>query len=83
MVTGVAVLSKLVVFLSGWETRAVVGLIALVFLIIACGVIAPRLEFSPVMRRWVELLEYAAIASVIPLSFWIIGLYAFARDMRI
>jgi type VII secretion integral membrane protein EccD len=83
MLIGIAVLSKLVVFLSGWETRSVVGLIALVLLIVACGVIAPRLEFSPVMRRWVELLEYAAIASVIPLSFWIIGIYAFARDMRI
>jgi hypothetical protein len=48
-----------------------------------CGIVAPRLEFSPVMRRWVELLEYLAIAMVFPLCSWIVGLYSYVRALRL
>jgi hypothetical protein len=52
-------------------------------LALACGLIAPRHEFSPVARRRVEILEYVAIALLFPLCFWIIRLYAFFRELRI
>ncbi|WP_458793920.1 hypothetical protein [Mycobacteroides abscessus] len=48
-----------------------------------CGIVAPRLVFSPVMRRQVEILEYVAIALVFPLCFWIMGVYGFFRELRI
>jgi hypothetical protein len=35
------------------------------------------------MRRWVELLEYLAIAMVFPLCFWIVGLYSYVRALRL
>ena len=60
-----------------------VTLIALTILIVACGLVAPRREFSPVMRRWVEILEYISIGLMFPLCFWIIRLYAFFRELRI
>ncbi|MCB0930197.1 MAG: type VII secretion integral membrane protein EccD [Mycobacterium sp.] len=65
------------------QVDAALALVGLIALIIACGIVAPRLEFSPVMRRQVELLEYFAIAMVFPLCFWIVRLYAFFRELRI
>ena len=38
---------------------------------------------SPVARRGVELLEYLALASVVPLAFWICGLYGAARGVNL
>jgi EccD-like transmembrane domain len=52
-------------------------------LIVGCGLIAPRLEFSPVMKRQVEILEYLSIALLFPLCFWIIRLYALFRELRL
>jgi hypothetical protein len=78
-----ALIVKTGVNLPGWELRAMVALVALLTLVIACGLVAPRLEFSPVMRRRVEILEYIAVGSLFPLCFWIVRLYAFFREMRI
>ena len=74
---------KIAVWLDGWQLYATLALVVLIVLIVACGVIAPRLEFSPVMRRQVEILEYVAIALVFPLCCWIIRLYAIFRELRI
>ncbi|HJT90415.1 MAG TPA: type VII secretion integral membrane protein EccD, partial [Mycobacterium sp.] len=79
----IAVIAKTAVNLDDWQIRAVVVLIALMALIVACGLVAPRREFSPVMRRWVEILEYVAIGLMFPLCFWIIRLYAYFRELRI
>ena len=68
---------------DGWQLYATLALALLMVLIATCGVVAPRLEFSPVMRRQVEILEYIAIALVFPLCCWIIRLYAFFRELRI
>ncbi|WP_370480944.1 type VII secretion integral membrane protein EccD [Mycobacterium sp. pUA109] len=68
---------------EGWQLNATLALVVLLALVVACGVIAPRLEFSPVMRRQVEILEYVAIALVFPLCCWIIRLYAMFRELRI
>lgn len=74
---------KMTADLDGWQFYATLGLGLLMVLIIACGVIAPRLEFSPVMRRQVEILEYLAIVLVFPLCFWIVRLYAVFRELRL
>lgn len=79
----IAVIVKTGINLDGWQLRAAVALIALLLLVVACGLVAPRLEFSPVMRRRVEILEYIAVASLFPLCFWIVRLYAFFRELRI
>jgi type VII secretion integral membrane protein EccD len=68
---------------DGWQLYSTLALAFLMVLISACGVVAPRLEFSPVMRRQVEILEYLAIVLVFPLCCWIIRLYAFFRELRI
>lgn len=74
---------KMAVGLNDWEFPAVLALVVLMVLVITCGIIAPRLEFSPVMRRQVEILEYLAIVLIFPLCCWIIRLYAMFRELRI
>lgn len=83
--TAIALLSivKLAAELDGWEFYATLAAVVLMVLMVACGVIAPRLEFSPVMRRQVEILEYLAIILVFPLCCWIIRLYAVFRELRL
>ena len=57
---------KMGVGLDDWEFFTTLALVVLMVLVVACGIIAPRLEFSPVMRRQVEILEYLAIAARVP-----------------
>jgi type VII secretion integral membrane protein EccD len=83
LVIAIALIVKTGLNLQGFQLRATVALIALLALVVACGLVAPRLEFSPVMRRRVEILEYLAVASLFPLCFWIVRLYAFFRELRI
>jgi type VII secretion integral membrane protein EccD len=83
MVTALAMIVKTGLFLDGWQVYAVVALIVLAALLVACGLVAPRLEFSPVLRRQVEILESLSIALIFPLCCWIIRLYAFFRELRI
>jgi type VII secretion integral membrane protein EccD len=83
LLIAIAVIVKTGLYVDGWQLRTAVALIALLALVVACGLVAPRLEFSPVMRRRVEILEYIAIASLFPLCFWIVRLYAFFRELRI
>lgn len=45
------------------------------------GIAAPRRAFSPVQRRAAELVDYAAIASVVPLVCWVSGLFAAVRGL--
>lgn len=79
----VAVVLKTALNVEGWQARAVVVLLALMVLILACGLVAPLREFSPVARRQVEILEYLAVGSLFPLCFWIVRVYAFFREMRL
>jgi type VII secretion integral membrane protein EccD len=83
LVVALAVVVKIATFVDGWQVDAAVALVALTALLVGCGLVAPRLEFSPVMRRWVEILEYAAIGLVFPLACSIIRLYTFFRELRI
>ncbi|MFC8179127.1 type VII secretion integral membrane protein EccD [Rhodococcus sp. NPDC057297] len=53
-----------------------VALVALFF-----GSSVPTREYSPVLRRTAELVEYAVIATVIPLACWVCGLYTAMRAL--
>ncbi|MDF2582065.1 MAG: hypothetical protein K0R33_708 [Mycobacterium sp.] len=66
-----------------WHVWAGLAAVAVAALALLCGLIAPQIDFSPVMRRWVEILEYLAIGLVFPLCFWIVGLYSYARGWRL
>jgi ESX secretion system protein EccD len=83
LLTGCALIVKTAVYLDDWQVNAALALAVLMTLIVACGLVAPRLEFSPVMKRRVEILEYIAIALLFPLCFWIIRLYAVFRELRL
>jgi type VII secretion integral membrane protein EccD len=83
LVIALAMIAKTAIFVPGWQVNAAVALTVLMGLVVACGLVAPRLEFSPVMRRQVEILEYVAIGLLFPLCFWIVRLYAFFREMRL
>jgi hypothetical protein len=47
------------------------------------GFIAQTMTFSPVGRRCVELLEYLALAAIVPLACWICGLDGAARGLNL
>ncbi|WP_378737284.1 type VII secretion integral membrane protein EccD [Nocardia brasiliensis] len=56
---------------------------AMVILIAALilGIIIPNQSATPPMRRGVELLEYAFVAAVLPLVFWVVSLYSLVRGL--
>lgn len=78
-----ATIAKTGTGLDGWHVNAMLALSTLALIALACGVVAPRRDFSPVIRRQVEIIELIAIAMVFPLCFWIIRLYAFFRELRV
>lgn len=56
---------------------AMVALVAALIL----GIIVPNQSATPPMRRGVELLEYAFVAAVLPLVFWVTDLYSLVRGL--
>ncbi|MGZ8178608.1 type VII secretion integral membrane protein EccD [Williamsia sp. SKLECPSW1] len=65
---------------GGVWTTVSVGLVVLFSaLAFAFGAITPSMEFSPVVRRIGEILEYLVIAATVPLAAWVVGLYSLAR----
>jgi type VII secretion integral membrane protein EccD len=83
LVIALLVIAKTGVFVQSWQADAAVALVALTALLVLLGLVAPRREFSPVMRRCVEIFENLAIASVFPLAFSIIQVYAFVRELQV
>jgi type VII secretion integral membrane protein EccD len=83
LLTSFVLIVKTATGVDGWHINAALALVGLTALIVASGLVAPRREFSPVAKRQVEILEYAAITLLFPLCFWIIRLYAFFRELRI
>jgi ESX secretion system protein EccD len=83
LLTGFALIAKTAVYVEDWRLNAALALAAMMALIVGCGLIAPRVTFSPVMQRQAEILEFMAISMLFPLCFWIIRLYAFFREMRL
>ncbi|MEC4764904.1 type VII secretion integral membrane protein EccD [Mycobacterium sherrisii] len=83
LLIGLITIVKTATFVDGGRVNAAIALAVLTLLLLACGLIAPGREFSPVLRRQVEVIEYIAIALVFPLLCWIVGLYTFFRQLRI
>jgi type VII secretion integral membrane protein EccD len=83
LLTALLVLVKVAVFLPEWRVQTALALIVVTVLVTACGLVAPRIEFSPVMRHLAELGEYLAIGLIVPLACWILGVYAFFRGLRL
>jgi hypothetical protein len=67
---------------DGWQTNSAVALVTFMTIVVLVGMVAPRREFSPVMRRWVEVLENIAIVLVFPLAFSIIRVFSFVRGLQ-
>lgn len=59
---------------------AVGALLLVAALGMVIGVAGPNMEVSPVVQRAGEILEYALICVIGPLVFWILDIYAFARN---
>nr|CRL74559.1 secretion protein Snm4 [Mycolicibacterium komanii] len=83
MTTAIAVIVKTAVLVEDWQIRFIGALLVLMMMVAAFGLLAPTREFSPVARRWVEIVEYFAVALMFPLCFWIIRVYAFFRELRL
>jgi EccD-like transmembrane domain len=83
LVIALVVIVKTATFVDGWQVNSAVALVAVTALVVVCGLVAPRREFSPVMRRWAEMGEYVAIGLVFPLACSIIRLYAFFRELQV
>ena len=77
------VVVKIAIFLPEWRIQCALALIVVTTVVVACGLVAPRVEFSPVMRHLAELGEYLAIGLIVPLACWIVGTYAFFRGLRL
>ncbi|MEU1429251.1 type VII secretion integral membrane protein EccD [Nocardia sp. NPDC005746] len=45
------------------------------------GFLVPRQQSTPPVLRALELLEYGFVAAVVPLAFWVTGLYALVRGL--
>ncbi len=83
LLTALLMVTEVTVFLPESRIRAALALIVVTTVVVACGLLAPRVEFSPVMRRLAELGEYLAVGTILPLACWIIGVYAFFRGLRL
>jgi type VII secretion integral membrane protein EccD len=83
LIIPLVVIVKTATFVSGWQVNAAIALVALTAVVALCGMVAPTLDFSPVMRRRVEVIEVIAIALVFPLACWIIGIYTFLRELQV
>ncbi|CAM4455254.1 Type VII secretion system protein eccD1 [Mycobacterium basiliense] len=87
LTAAVVIPTGLVVKLSLWyphyawlmlTTYLVAGVVAL----ISVGAMAQVRRVSPVMKRILELLDGAMVASIIPLLLWITGVYDMVRNIR-
>jgi type VII secretion integral membrane protein EccD len=83
LLIGLVLIVKTATFVEGWRVNAAIALVALTVLMVVCGLVAPQVDFSPVLRRWVEMMEYLAIGMIFPLACSIIRLYALFRGLRI
>ncbi|WP_160112793.1 type VII secretion integral membrane protein EccD [Mycobacterium sp. 3519A] len=66
-----------------WQVACGIALVVLASIVAVCGLVAPRLDFSPVMRRWVEIGEYLSIGLLFPLLCSVTNLYGVFRGLRL
>lgn len=64
------------------QPLVVFGMAVLVLVLaLVGGMIIPNQQATPPLRRAVELLEYACVAAVIPLVFWVAQLFSLVRGL--
>ncbi|MFI1915113.1 type VII secretion integral membrane protein EccD [Nocardia sp. NPDC020380] len=81
---GAAILLTLLMFASFTAHQPLAIFAAALVLLIAAlvlGIVVPRRQATPPMRRAVELLEYTFVAAIVPLVFWVTGLYSLVRGL--
>ncbi|MGC5249325.1 type VII secretion integral membrane protein EccD [Gordonia sp. DT219] len=83
LLSALTIIVKSALQLDDWAEYGLLLTIGLGMLVFATGVIAPRFEFSPIARRYVELLEYLLIGLIIPFAAWIMGIYGWVRGLDI
>lgn len=66
---------------TSWIYIAFGLVLALGILALVTGVVAPQQEFSPVMKRTGEILEYTLVGVIAPLAFWVMGVYGAVRNL--
>ncbi|NNH71926.1 type VII secretion integral membrane protein EccD [Nocardia uniformis] len=84
LVGGAAIVLSLLVgaAFTRHQPLAVFGAAVLILVIaLVLGMIVPNHQATPPMRRAMELLEYAFVAAVIPLVFWVTALFALVRGL--
>ncbi len=71
--------------LSGPGHAPWVGLIAVILGASALCLTGAGFEerLSPFARRGIEVVDYLALAAVVPLACWVGGLFSFARDLTL
>jgi hypothetical protein len=55
--------------------------VVMVIAALVLGIIVPNQSATPPMRRAAELIEYAFVAAVLPLVFWVADLYSLVRGL--
>jgi type VII secretion integral membrane protein EccD len=87
IVSGIVTLSvTLVIAAATYPQHAVqvaAGLTLLAAAALCLAFMTDAITFSPITRRSVELLEYLALAVIVPLACWICGLYGAARGLNL
>ena len=85
--SGIATLSATLVIAAAAYPRDTLYIAAAATMLAAAalclGFITRARTLSPVARRSVELLEYLALAVIVPLACWICGLYSTARGLKL
>ncbi|GAC69353.1 type VII secretion integral membrane protein EccD [Gordonia soli] len=64
-----------------WVFIAFGTILGLAVLALLCGVVAPRQDFSPVIKRTGEILEYLLVGIIAPLTFWVMDVYSTVRNL--
>jgi type VII secretion integral membrane protein EccD len=87
VICGAVTLSaSLVAFAIAYPTRALhTAVLATAFGILAlyAGFVGTAVTVSPIKRRSLELVEYFAFAMVVPLTFWLCGLFGAVRSVNL
>lgn len=77
----IAVIVGLAFGAGNWPMITFALAMVMVVAALVFGVAAPNHEFSPVMRRTAEIIEYLLVAVIVPLLLWILDLYRIVREL--
>lgn len=64
-----------------WRSGGAGILLVTAAAVVGFGVLGPRADVSPVVRRIIEIVEYLLIIVIVPLSLWLMDVYSAARNI--